>query len=387
MRLTLADRAADRRRPLLVYHRPVYWYIPGVPEDKASEIATGMRRPEGTIAYRGSYPGLLAPDAPAEVLFEVVTGAQVFILRRHADLTLEFLYASPGVGTYTAAADLRCLTTAVPCDRFCFTLKWAPTGNGLYVGREDGGELVQAEGTRAAFTLAVGTDGTVATIGSEGVQVMAARMYKRGVRVFGPPAIAVWEETQTAAETLLQGTSDVDFLYEVVTTNAVVASLVTGFEVYGQERFAELEHEGVSADVGALVRTFLSREEQDQYDRGDEVAVLLEANQHDVPVAELLTTRINFQNYNDSKRAFANGYGVRFGDLKGVSSQLLERLQRFIRYRHRIIHVSPMLGMLNGPETPQEEPVFANRATAELAIETFATFVHALHAATLRLRA
>jgi len=45
-----------------------------------------------------------------------------------------------------------------------------------------------------------------------------------------------------------------------------------------------------------------------------------------------------------------------------------------------------MLGLLNAPECPPEEPVFANRLTADNTIAAFDSLIRALHDATLSLR-
>lgn len=94
---------------------------------------------------------------------------------------------------------------------------------------------------------------------------------------------------------------------------------------------------------------------------------------------------INFQNYHDCKRAYNKAYGIKFGNLN-LSSNTLEGLQSYIRYRHRIIHVSPSLGMLNQEKVPPEKPVFPKKETAENARECFSEFIEALHQATLSLR-
>ena len=77
---------------------------------------------------------------------------------------------------------------------------------------------------------------------------------------------------------------------------------------------------------------------------------------------------------------------MKFGDLK-VPNTVLEELQWLIHYRHRIVHVSPLLGMLNDDRISQgESPVFANRQYGNKALSATSEFVGALHDATLRLR-
>jgi len=97
------------------------------------------------------------------------------------------------------------------------------------------------------------------------------------------------------------------------------------------------------------------------------------------------TPVFNFQNYQKCKLAYNKAYQIRFGDL-GLQSSTLEKINKFIIYRHRIIHVSALLGMLNQAEVPPEEPVFPKKELASEAIREFDNFIERLHEATLKLR-
>jgi len=212
-------------------------------------------------------------------------------------------------------------------------------------------------------------------------------MYRDGAKVLSPPAIGLWADTKTAADTLLSGKSDVGFLYEVVATNSVLTMVVTGLETYLEQRFVELDDEGVPADFKSLAKNFLSKEERDRLASGESLALEDEAQALGTTPLRLLMQRINFQNYDRAKTAYNKGYGIKFGELPApVTSKLLKELQAFIGYRHRIIHVSPLLGHLNASDASPSEPVFANQATARRAISTFDDFVATLHATTLQLR-
>jgi len=95
--------------------------------------------------------------------------------------------------------------------------------------------------------------------------------------------------------------------------------------------------------------------------------------------------RVDFQNYDRCKSAYNRAYGIKFGQMKGVTSTLLEDIQRIVGFRHRIVHVSPMIGMLNRGSVPPEEPIFPKHEYAEKAISVFDNFINCLHSATLAL--
>ena len=72
----------------------------------------------------------------------------------------------------------------------------------------------------------------------------------------------------------------------------------------------------------------------------------------------------NFQNYEQCKDAYNRAFGVKFGDI-GFPNIQLEKLRKFLRYRHRIIHQSSLMTILNQPESPPEELVFCKLSLAQ----------------------
>ncbi|MCO8127631.1 hypothetical protein NHL50_10475 [Acidimicrobiia bacterium EGI L10123] len=361
-------------------------HIPGVPEAKAEAIAEAMQRPEGTITFIGTYPDLLVDDGRSGLLLEIVIGRIVFRLVRDGDLTLRFVHATPGKGTHEAALSLAELGEQEEHGRFFFALVWSPTTTRLHLGAAGGEHLLQGSGVPASYALQVASDGSVVEVGGPGVEVMGARMYRAGTETSSPSAIDTWSDTRSAADTLLDGESTAGYLLEVVAANAVLGMLVTGFETYTSGRFVELDDEGVPLDFGSVAAAFLSAEERSRMKAGNRTALEEDAIRRRISRSAALADRINFQNYANAKKAFNRGYGLRFGDLTNTTSQRLERVQRLIKYRHRVAHVSPLLGLLNGPECPPEEPFFANRDTMREATREFDLFIRDLHDSTLGLR-
>ena len=348
----------------------------------SSDHIGALRRPEGTFEFRATVPRLLDPAVPGGVLLDVVAGLHVFRLVRNDSLRLSFVHASPGTGTRVALLDLHALECS--SDGFFFVLVWSPEEIRLHVGcHPPQGRLGEAVGVRAPFELQIGRDGVVYQVGSRGVEVAGLRMHAGGVLMVAPSAINLWADTRLAAETLLAGAGD-DYFRQVVTSNAVLSGLTTGFETYCQQRFVELEGEGVPCDVIAVARTCLSRQEKLALDESGLRPLEQEAADNGLSVVAFLAGRLSFQNYKKVKEAFSRGYRLKLGDL--MSSTLLERIQRLLDYRHRVVHVSPVIGLLNQDRVPPEEPVFSNSAFAHAAVASFDEFIGALHAGTLRLR-
>ncbi len=243
--------------------------------------------------------------------------------------------------------------------------------------------MISSKGALSKRQLRVGKDGGIYEIGGAGIEIMGATVYKGGKPVLQPTAIDAWKETIKATEILGTGKSDQGYIFETAVTNLTVAVLVTGFEAFTQKRFLEIEQEGITPDIDAVVNSFFPRKEKDAG-----IAAMLKSEAEDAQktVLQLIVERdrINFQNYQKCKLAYNKAYEIKFGDL-GLQSSTIEKIKKFILYRHRIIHVSALLGMLNQPEVPPDEPVFPKRELAAEAINEFDNFIEKLHEATLKL--
>lgn len=223
-------------------------------------------------------------------------------------------------------------------------------------------------------------------VGATDVAVLGARVFAGGSLVISPPAIELWRCTVVAVDLLMTGESAAGYAYEPVLSNAVLSMLITGYETYCQQRFSEIEREGVPPDRKRLIQKCGTRAQRDELKRGQLQAVLTALSGAGPCMSSVMAERINFQDFERCKSAYAAAYGIRFGRDLGVSGQLIARLRRLIKYRHRIIHVSPLLGALNLPEVPPEKPEFSNKVFAEEAKATLDRFINALHARTLELR-
>lgn len=346
------------------------------------QIQEAICRPEGTFTFNYQSPDLFDKEKAGGIILEIPSGQHLFRLERDNDLFIHFFHSSPGTGTRVATIDLNKL---LPAPNVFMAFSWAPDEIKLHVGpKVSGAKLASTTGVASERQFRVGRDGSVYQIGDHGVEVMGISFYQAGRPIIQPTAKEAWSETVKAIEVLATGQSTEGYLYEVVVTNLTLAILVTGFEAYTKKRFLELEQEGLTPDTGAVIKAFYPKKEREA---GIKALLESEAQEAGVSVLQHLVGRnaINFQSYKNCKRAYNKGYGVKFGDL-GLSGNTLEDIQSYIRYRHRIIHVSPSLGMLNQEKVPPDEPVFPKKETAEMAKECFKEFIEALHQATLALR-
>lgn len=346
------------------------------------QIREAIRRPEGTVSFEYSSDILFDPKAPEGILFEIASGAHIFRVEKDNELRLSFYHSSPGTGTRVATIDLK---NVVPSSKVFLAFSWTPAEINLHVGpRIAGGQLVFAKGIPSPRQYRVGKDGSIYQVGDVGVEVMGVSVYQNGKPILQPTALDAWKSTVESVGVLLGGSSEKGYVFDVVASNLTISILVTGFEAYCKIRFLELEQEGIKPDIAALISKFFSQKERD-ISEPDIIASEAEADHVSFLQKIVEKRRIDFQNYEECKRAYNKAYVLKFGEID-IASNDLEFLQRLIKYRHRIVHVSPLLGMLNQGEVPPEEPVFSNKKLANDALKCFDIFITKFHEATLRLR-
>lgn len=355
---------------------------PGIVRD----MQRALMRPEGTLVFNYFLPGLLDPSLGSGIILQIPAGNTLFRLERDAELHLRFIHASPGTGTRISEVDLHELE---PTESVRIIVTWSSQEIELYVGLANRpckpiiGKSYPSNGK----TFRVGQNGQVYEIGDKGVQTMGISVFQGGHQVLQDTALESWSSvTETVKLLLANSRGSAGYLLEVAIVNQILVMLVTGFENYCRRRFLEMELEGRAINFERLARRFHSKRE---VEKG-----LIEVLKQDAtelgktPTTYMIEKRrIDFQNFDYCKRAYSTGYGISFGRDLGISNQVLEFIQCLIRYRHRIVHVSPMIGMLNQESVPAEDPVFPKVEFGQEALDQISKFIGALHQATLKISA
>ena len=353
-----------------------------IPSDLYRQIQEVICRPEGTVSFKYTCKELFDHNVGKGILVDIHSGEHLFRIERDEYLMLHFFHSSPGTGTRVASIDLK---KVHPSETVFLAFTWSPKEINFHLGSQTpGSELISVRGSLSKKQLRIGKDGSIYEVGGPGIEVMGISVYKGGKSVLQSTAIDSWKETIKAIKILGTGKSDQGYIFETTVTNLTLAILVTGFEAFTKKRFLEIEQEGIKPNIDAVVNSFFPRKERDA---GIAEILKSEANAGKKTVLQLIVERdiINFQNYQKCKLAYNKAYEIKFGDL-GIKSSTLEKIKKFILYRHRIIHVSALLGILNQPEVPPDEPVFPKNDLRVDAIREFNDFIEKLHDATLELR-
>lgn len=352
------------------------------PDPRSVEsLKAQMCRPEGTVGFEYYSAALTSRAAPGGRLFEVVSGQHFFMLERTDDVRLCLYHSSPGTGTRVAVIDLKELGAIVKA-YVAFT--WSPDKLTLYFGRRNpNGELLHADGQASPIQFRIGLDGLVYRVGDEGVEVMDVKLIVGGKVVVQRTALEAWENMRRAVEVLKTGQSDQAYIHEVVVTNMAVSMMVTGYEAYCKTRFLELEMEGIvpdEEDVRALA-IHVCRLSGEGLQR---IAGLAKKKGISIIAYLIGERKINFQSFLVCKDAYKRLYRVDFPQI--ISTETAAKLQMLIKHRHNVVHVSALAGEVEASLTSRADPVHANAALLEDALNAFSEFVMGLHEASLKLR-
>lgn len=358
-------------------------HLPMISEKTETELVKALKRPEGTFMFAASYNGIFDKSKGKVYLMEVVSGQTVFRLEREGNLDVNFVFSSPGTGARISTVNIEPLKGS---SYLQFFLTWSPVTIGLSIGGDDRRTLLTNEGCRNAdYQLLVGSDGNITQVGSKGMQIMNLLVIQNGKAIVENPAIKNWQDTLDAVKILQTGTSTEGHIFENIVSCVSLGVLCTGFETYCRRRFLEIVGECIEPNYSELEKKFFSQGEREN-GLINQFAQQAKQKGHSLAHELVERRRIDFGNYNNCKDAYSKGYGISFTEDLGVPIQTIQKIVAFIQYRHRIVHVSPLQGVLNYYELPAKEPVFANKATTDIAIKSFGTFIEALHIATLKLR-
>ncbi len=230
--------------------------------------------------------------------------------------------------------------------------------------------------------IRIGKNGTLFQIGDEGVEVAWYRVRESGRDILVPTAKEIWDFTIIKIDILIEGCKLKDFLFESTLVQQCLVMLVTGFEVYMKERYLEMESEGREPNIEALTKTFIKRqsvkEEIADYSKVTGISLFKS-------ILELRRGKglINFQNWEECKTAYNKGYGIKFGEIPDLKSGILNNIQKYIEFRHKIIHSKDNMTMLNFDKVPPDEPIFAKKEFIEQVRDDFIEFGNKLHSVTI----
>ncbi len=352
-----------------------------LPHDIILSLKEQMKTPLGTVHFIYNSPDLTNNKVKGGRIFENVAGNHIFLLERTDDLILNYFYSSPGAGTSVASVDLNLLPKFTEVF-ICFT--WSPQEITLSLSSKEisNSQLVHAVGKESNRQIRVGDDGLIYVINNENCEVKELTIFNNDCAVLTSTALEAWNNIKEAIKILGTSKSEMGYIHECVVSNLSLSILVTGFESYLKKRFLELEEEGIRPRIEDLLDSVFSSKEKHQNN-----LLIEEAKNNNISIIKYIVKnrRINFQNFDEIKSAYKKTYNLTLASAN-IDSKLIVPIKKFLRFRHKIIHVSPMLGLLNQEKIAEEEPVFANETLKNDALKIFDEFIQRFHDSTLKLR-
>lgn len=338
---------------------------------------------EGTITFVVSESNLFDERIPLVRILEIAKGRTVFVLERDPNFSLRFIQSNPNYKTKIAQINIQALCNA---PKLFIAFTWSEEENVIYVGEYRKGEFRSAKSYKDPnIKFRVGEDGRIYQIGDKGVQVGYYRVKVGEKVVLEPTAKEIFDFQTEKIKILIENCRKGDFLFESTLVQQIIVMLTTAFEVYTRTRFLELEREGKPLDMEALYSHFIHKRYKEQFkeetrkiarDQGKtELEVFIEGIDGRRP--------INFQDWNSFKDAYNKGYCLKIGEI-GIPNEILLEVQRFITWRHKIIHSKDEQTMINFESVPLAEPIFTNKDLAEKGLNIFQKFIKELHKSTLK---
>ena len=265
--------------------------------------------------------------------------------------------ASPGIGTIAVYLDAS-IFLEENSSEYSFMLTWTPEKFGFRMDSEKE-TFIYDYGKQSHKSLKADSQNNISEIGGIGTQIMGMVMISNNEFAVEPTALEQWNDIRTACNHLITHKNNEDFLYNTIIYGQMLCMTVTGFENFLKKRFMELQHEGVQIDVDNFQKKFPKGEKE-----------------------------INFQSWNDAKKAYKIGYNLAFG--KFTDNKIIDSIKKYLQYRHRLVHSSPITMPLNLEDIQNGKISLSNaeHANAEMlekAFTAFDNFVSELNKQTLLL--
>ena len=338
-----------------------------------------LNEQEGTITFVVGVSNLFDEGVQLIRILEIAKDQTVFILERDSDFNLSFIQSNPNYETKIAKINIQDFRNT---SKLFVGLTWSEKGNTIYVG-DYRSELRSAKSfENPSIKFRVGKDGSIYQIGDKGIKVGFYRVKVGEEVVLEPTAKEIFDFQMEKVRILIENCKKGDFLFESTLAQQIIVMLTTALEVYAQTRFIELEKEGKAINMENLYTRFIPKKYREQFKEEIKEA----ASRQEKTKLEVFIKRrsVNFQNWESFKDAYNKGYGLKIGEI-GIPNDVLLEIQKFIKWRHKIIHSKGDQTMINFEEVPPAEPIFTNKDLAEKSLNTFQKFIAEFHKSTLKL--
>lgn len=176
-----------------------------------------------------------------------------------------------------------------------------------------------------------------------------------------------------------------DYRFKIIVYQQLLVMLITAFEIYARARFLELEKEFIRKNkeisLQNLFKKFISKRFRSEYIK------LLEKKSKQSGKSILFLfiedRRINFKNWGHFKKVYKVVFGIKVGDI--YKGHILEKLQKYFKWRDKIIHSKIDSPTLNFEISPPEDPITLDKDLVRNGKISFQKFINIFHDYTKKL--
>lgn len=336
------------------------------------EDLKNCKSPKGTILIQLLTSEINFENKKPYIIFEFFTGYHIFILEITNDNIINFIHSSASTGSRHAKIDLTQIISAENLHIYCI---WENDKITLHVfSTSPKSQSLTATSKNSELEYRI-FENKIIFYKSE-YPLMDFRM-KSGNHSLEPFAFPLWNNIKNALTILRDHKKEGDYLYEELQSNLAITAIVTGFENYCKQRFIELYEEGVKVNLELLLTKMVSYTERERF------KTLLNNKETDEnSVFYEIFKGINFQNLKKCNEAFKYGYNIKFYDLSFCKEDL-DKLKSLIDFRHKIVHVSPIVNFKYENDTISEQAL-TPKELLNTSLVLFDNFIRILHLETLQ---
>lgn len=331
-----------------------------------------FKMPQGTVHFPLLTKNISFLGQEAYIIFEFFTGIHIFILEIKNNFSISFIHSSASSGSRHVEISIKEILSADEIFIYC---GWSNKEVTLSVFSKDPkSPLLTNSSQNAEFEYRIFENKII--FFKSAFEMMNFRM-KSKYSILEPFAFELWRNIKEALIILRDNSKNENSLFELIQSNLAIVAMVTGFENYSKQRFVELYEEGVKINLQLLLSKMVSQTEREKLK-------ILQSNE-DVTESWLfyeIIKSINFQNFKKCNDAFKYGYEINFYQSNFLKIDI-EKIKNLILFRHKIIHISPIVDFSYENDILPEE-ILTHNENLKNSLIIFDEFITTLHNETLQ---
>src|SRR3989339_500033 len=226
----------------------------------AKQLSELLCRSEAKAGITVTLPQLYSAMQEKKAVNQVVAGEHIFIIVFSDDkYTLDFYYSSPATGTRKASLNTSDILKVLKSSNMeaIIGFSWTPQEMSFSINSKNSPLSFGTKGGESDKKFRVDKFGNIAEIS---ISTSNLYFYIDGKMNLSPTAIETWDDTIKTVKLIVEkGYLEDEFQYNASITNSIISMVVSGFEIYHQKRFLEIQGEGIEPNIISLVNDAIAK--------------------------------------------------------------------------------------------------------------------------------